>query len=475
MANQQGNMIPLTDETGQISMTWSRPTPLKDNQNGLFGPGIPVMPMQPLERPRIFQYTPGVNLYITPRTGFGLVSFSTLRNLAAACKEVRLNIELIKREVSSLNWEIVPTDKKDKTDYSKDIERIKEFLEKPDGHLDFDAWGHSALEEILVTDALSIYLDETGGDLNSMDLVDGTTIRPVLDYRGKVARPPVSYIQILYGMPAGYWGSDELIYKPMNTTVSSPYGTSPIEFILMAVNLALHRDVYHVGYFTEGNIPEALVGAPASWGQDQINTFQTYWDALLTGDVTQQRKMHLFPVDGGRGTIPVFEFHKDNVDMTAQDEWLMKIACWAFGNSPSEFGITNGGGLGGTGYAQAQENIQYRSMIGPVTSFLERIFTSVVRHPLHCPYLRFKWVGLEPTEDILKAAQADQINIQSGVYDASFVQDRDGIPPEHRPSSAPATNSSSDELDISSPEVGKVKKFFRSTQSHEKHDWQSYP
>jgi hypothetical protein len=149
------------------------------------------------------------------------------------------------------------------------------------------------------------------------------------------------------------------------------------------------------------------------------------------------------------------------------DEWLMKVACWAFGNSPQEFGLTTGAGLGGQGYADAMENVHYRSMIGPVTQYLSRILTKIIHTRLHKPYLKFQWVGLEPSEDSLKKAQVDQINIQLGIYDRGFVQERDGIPQEHRPSEIP-----NDLLIGPDPEDG-LEKFFR-LQRRET-GWENYP
>jgi hypothetical protein len=446
-------------------------------QSSIFGPGVPVMPVNPLDRPRTFQYKPGINLVIIPRYGYGLTDFGTLRNLAAACKEIRLNIELVKREVRSLEWKIVAQQENDKRDYSKDVDEVQAFLDEPDGNqMDFDSFINAALEEALVTDALTIYPSMSGGELASLDLVDGTTIRPVLDYRGKIAKPPMpGYMQVLYGMPAGSWTTDELIYRPINASVNSPYGTSPIEFIMLAVNLALRRETYHVGYYTEGNVPESIVGLPATWSQKQIDDWQQYWDALLSGNVKQQRKMHFFPRDGSGG-MPVYEFRRDNVDMTAQDEWLMKVACWAFGNSPQEFGLTSGAGLGGAGYAGAMADVHSRSMIGPVTQYLQRILTKIIHKQMRKPWLKFQWIGLDPTEDTLKQAQVDQINMDMGVYDVGYIQERDGIPQEHRPSGPPQAGTG-DMLDlpygsaegVPTLEDGSVAKFFR-----QQGDWENY-
>ena len=429
----KATQIDLTQKTPP----WTRPAPLP------FGPGQPVLPSQPEERPRVFEYAPGVNLQTIPRAGFGLMGFRQLRNLALACKEVRLNIELIKREVRALEWEIASED-----DTATD--EVDALLESPDGMHDFDAWVSALLEEMLVTDTLTIWPEMTvGGQLLALELIDGTTIRPLLDERGRVPLSPLpAYIQVLHGAPMSFYARDRLIYRPFNVAVSSPYGTSPIEFISLVVNLALRRDVYHVSYFTEGNVPEALVGAPAEWSQDQVQTWQDYWDAMVSGNIDALRKMHWVPVSGTSGNIPVYEFTKNDMDKTAVDEWLMRVACWAFGNSPSEFGITGGQGLGGAGFIQGMENVQYRSMLGPITQFVESLLTQIIQRKMGRPNVKFRFVGMDPQEDKLKQAQVDEVYLRNGVYTVQHVQDRLSIPPDVRGVglSPPATIPEGDEV-----------------------------
>lgn len=407
---------------------WTRPAAIQ-NDARLFGPGQPALPAAPEEHPRLFEYMPGVNLVTIPRMGFGLASFQALRNLAATCKEVRLNIELIKREIRALDWAVQPVNE------ALDIDPgpVTAALESPDGQHEFDPWLNMLLEEMLVTDAVTIYPAMTlGGQVEALDLIDGTTIRPLLTFRGRTPRPPSpAYLQILHGVTTGYWDSDKLIYRPFNTTIFSPYGTSPIEFIMMTVNLALRRDVHHVSYFTEGNVPEALVGAPSSWTQQQVETWQKYWDAMVQGNIAEMRKMHFVPLEGGRGSVPVYEFRKDDVNQTVQDEWLLKVACWAFGNSPAEFGLVTGSaGLGGAGYMEGQENIQYRSMIRPITQYLERLITGIIQRQMKQPLLKFIWTGLEPQGDKVQQAQVDQAYINARVYGPGYVRRRLGIKDE---------------------------------------------
>lgn len=422
---------------------WARPTPATMMPSqlgpaGQFGPGVPVLPLRPESAPRVFQYQPGVNLMMQPRQGFGLAPFASLRALAMASKEIRLNIEMLKREVRALAWDVVPLreDDPDKESYADDVDEVRTALASPDGYLDFDQWINQLLEELLVVDAVTIWPELTmGGQMEALEFVDGTTIRPLLDLRGRVPMRGPAYIQYLHGMPFSYFERDRLVYAPFNTTVYSPYGISPTEFVLLMVNLALRRDVSNVARFTEGNVPEALVGAPSTWTQTQVDGWQEYWDAMVAGNVAQQRRMHFVPLEGGRGSVPVYEFRANDVDKVTLDEWLMRVACWAFGNSPGEFGLTGGAGLGlgGKGFGEAQENIQYRTGLGPITQFVQSLLTRVIAKWYGMPHLKFVWVGLDPKEDELRQAQVDEIYLRRGVYGTDTVRMRLGMAPTGAP------------------------------------------
>lgn len=462
-------------DMSQQAANWTRPTPL----DGFMGPGKPTLPARPEEAPRIFQYRPGQNLVSIPRSGFGMVDFVTLRNLAATCKEVRLNVELIKRQVRGLHWEIVPVRERDKLadSYADEIDAIQEFLEEPDGYHDFDAWINQMMEELLVTDAVTLWPEMMlNGELESLEVIDGTTIRPLLDLRGRIPRPPIpAYVQMIHGVPLSYYERDRLLYEPLNASVASPYGTSPIEWMILAINLSLRREVNQVAEFTEGNVPEALVGAPASWNQSQVDNWQKYWDAMAAGNIKQLRRMHWIPMEGAASNIPVYQFRKDDITNTERDKWLMQVACWAFGNSPAEFGLAPGEGLGGKGYGQAMEGIQYRSMLWPVAEYIASLLTKVIQKRLGKNHLRFAWIGLEPVPDRLKQAQVDQLYINSGVYSVGHVQDRLNIPKEFRPDGPPAQSNLFGLVPTVNPvtlpsEVGS-QRFFRSQGQAE---WEDY-
>jgi hypothetical protein len=49
-----------------------------------------------------------------------------------------------------------------------------------------------------------------------------------------------------------------------------------VQQVLMTVNIGLRRQLWQLDYFTEGSIPDALIGVPQGWTPDQIKQFQDY-------------------------------------------------------------------------------------------------------------------------------------------------------------------------------------------------------
>ena len=409
---------------------------------GLFGPGAPIAPANGDGDPAVFEYTPGVNLQITPRMGFNaLLSFPALRAISQV-KEIRLNIELIKRQICGMEWEIVPSEVNAVTvgeeTYSRtvDTKSIAEFFERPNGVDEWDSWLKMALEDLLVIDALTLYPEfDRFGKMAELNIIDGATIRPLLDWRGRIPRPPMpAYTQVLHGTPTTWYAADRILYKPLNTKSITPYGETGAEWVLASVNAAIRKEASRNAYYTEGNIPGALVYL-GDITQEQVKIIDEYVNAVIQGDIARASKL-LFLPGGGSGTS-VFPFQQNNQDDTTLDTWLMQVACWAFGNSPAEFGLIPGSsGLGGSGYMQGAENSQFRSMIGPVSSYISGLMNRVIRDFMNRGDVKFQFKSVLPQTDKLQQAQVDQLYIGT-VYSADYVADRESIPQKYRVKSQP--------------------------------------
>ncbi len=79
---------------------------------------------------------------------------------------------------------------------------------------------------------------------------------------------------MLKGLPAVNYSARDIIYRPRNVRAHKVYGYSPVQQVLMTVNIALRRQLWQLDYFTEGSIPDALIGVPQGWTPEQIKQFQ---------------------------------------------------------------------------------------------------------------------------------------------------------------------------------------------------------
>jgi hypothetical protein len=416
---------------------------IKDQNAGQFGPGAPNLPQDPEQQPRQFAYTPGVNLTWTPRAGYGLMDYGTLRALSFASKEIRLNIQMVKRTVRGLGHEITQQ-KKTVESFGQayqatppNYDDVQAFWTTPDGFHDFDDWVDLILEDALTVGTAAIYKTPDPSLDRCAQPIDATTWRILTDMAGRVpAHPMPAFIQTTYGRPSFWCSRKHLTYSPLNPTINNPYGYSPEEFIIQSIVQGIKRDASRTGAFTEGNVPAAFVGLPTSWSPQQIKDFTDWFNALVTGDVNRMNKIMFIPHDG-QG-IPVSPFSAIDQNATGLDEWLLKNAAWTYGNSPAEFGLTSGQGLGGKGVMDAGENSQQRGSIAVYTRWISRIVESISRDYLDAPWVKSTWQGLAPTEDALKDAQVETTRINSGVWSVAFVQDKLGYDRKKYGQEAPA-------------------------------------
>ena len=139
-----------------------------------------------------------------------------------------------------------------------------------------------------------------------------------------------AYQQVLKGLPAIDYSVRDIVYRSRNVRAHRVYGYSPVQQVLMTVNIALRRQLWQLDYFSEGSIPDALIGVPAGWTPDQIRQFQDYWDTEFVGDLARRRRAKFVP---GESAVKVHQT-KEPEHKQDFDEWLARIICYAFSVPP---------------------------------------------------------------------------------------------------------------------------------------------
>jgi hypothetical protein len=415
-----------------------------------FGPGNPITPgaINPLREdgrpdPRRYEYQVAQNINVT-ETRF--VPFKTLRAAADQVDIMRRCIEVIKNKVSSLDWDIVlaqdASEKiiagsdKDHTramaeareKFNPEIDRIRTFWENPDraNGFTFVDWLMVALEEILVIDAWAVWPQKTvGGDLYGLQILDGSTIKPLLDDRGmRPMAPAPAYQQILYGFPRsefaansddpsadGDFTSDDLAYMVHNRRSISVYGFSPTERALPLADIYLRRQGWLRAEFTDGVTPELLFETDATWGTnpDLLRAYENILNDDLAGQTAQRKRSRLLPA----GIKPIQLDGYGEKFRDTFDNFLIASICGHYGVQPTEIGYDAKGGLGGKGFEEGKAGNAEAIGVAPLVNWLNKMMTQLSYAYLGMPReLEFKLMASRRLDNEESARKA-QIEVTS--------------------------------------------------------------
>jgi hypothetical protein len=376
--------------------------------------------------PMRYSFPYAINQTHTPRgENRSLTPFAQLRNLGEVCDLVRIAVEARKDQMTQLKWDFAPRErshakKMSDTDTAR-VKQLRDFFRKPDKIHGWNTWLRMLIEEVLIIDALSIYKRRTrGGKLYSLELIDGTTIKPLLSRRGFVPLPPsVAYRQIITGVPVagGDCTVEQLLYRPRTVRTWTPYGLSATESVMLTINTALNRQLFNLGYYSEGNVPEGLVSTPEGWSVDQIAQFQDYWDAMIAGNYKARQRLRFV---GPKMAESVYQFKKESFD-TKFDEFLLQVVCAAFNVQPQELGFTQ---QINKSQGEAQENVTYRRM-KPLANFIKDINDETLVDELDAADFECIFTGGE-SEDRKAQAEVDNIYVRIGKVSIDELRARDG-------------------------------------------------
>lgn len=483
--NQLGNGM-VSGRGAQAVM----PRPPGVFETGAFGPGTPLWPMTidfpdpetDTIEPRRTQYPVFWNFPVgTPGSeGLGkMAPFGVLRTLADEYNIARRCIEARKKEILGLAWDIVPTPQaaeamkgsiSAKTDWEKRKSQVMEFMMRPDRSPDspYDNWAEwmeVILEDRYVIDAVALYLHPPlggpgsgvmGSNIGSLDVIDGSTMRPLYDLRGGTP-PPSSpaFQQFLWGVPRTDYATpaegkdpdelngfvDAFKYRELKylTNVKrdwTPYGFSPVEQALLPIQIGLARQRGQLQWFTEGSVPYLYVvpGNELIQSPQQVRQLQNALNSIA-GDQAWKQKIIVLPP--GSDMKPI----KDPTLSDNSDEFFIGLTTMHFGMSPQDLGIIpklSGVLSAGSGRALANANNQNSQdhWLEPETNALAIFHNWIIQGVLKQVDMMFSWTGLDAPQDESQLAQdaigkvnAHLISIDEGrtelglePYDADWSQ-----------------------------------------------------
>jgi hypothetical protein len=434
LANLQAAVAPLLyGANGQPVQSGGVTDPFHGREPG---PGTPLSPRYDEAPPRSWFPWAGYNLAYIPRSEFkNLTPYTMLRNLADLCDVVAACINDVKQQILGLTVEFKAKDKTSQTQASE-IEAVKDFFRWPDGENDFSTWLSMMLDEVLVTDALSYYRHRTvAGDPFALRMLDGATIKPLVDYLGMAPAPPApAYQQIVMGAVESEFtrpwrtsdrrapdGSQkhELVYAPFSKKTTGPYGQSPVERVLMTVNLILRRQQHYLSFYTEGNIPDAFWKCPDTWTAEQIGTAQQIFDEMLVGNAAVRSRMKLMP--GGEGT-GLENPRGDDKFSREYEELLYAVVSYHFNVSSQPYRQ-----MMNRATAEQADVAETDSGLKPLTKRIKMRLDTEIEHFLGYAGVEATWSDAKGEDEKLKL-EKNLGYYNAGVYTRAEVRESEGKP-----------------------------------------------
>ena len=429
------------------------PLPRDSNiANVPFSPGVPLIPgaINPLQDrgrpdPRRYEFLVAQNINITETR---LVPFKTLRSAADQIDILRRCVEVLKSKIVGLEWDIVISESasekiisesggnhlqamaKAREKYSPEIDRLVDFWQMPDVQegLTFTDWIKLCLEEILVLDAWAIWPQKTvGGDLLGFKVLDGSTIKPLINDTGFRPTPDQgpAYQQILYGFPRTEFGitddspeadgeftSDQLIYNIMNRRTWTVYGYSPVERSLMIADIYLRRQQWIRAEYTDGVVPELIFETDATFGNNPelLRAYENILNDDLAGQTEQRKRARIMPA--GLKAVQLSGYAEKFSDVF--DHYLVTSICGHFGVLPTEIGFSSKGGMGSSGHQESEAQAGQQLGLEPLSDWVAKVLTNLSYSYLGMPReLEFKFMT-SSREDTETQSKRDDMEVRNG-------------------------------------------------------------
>ena len=391
-----------------------------------------------------------------------LVPFKTLRVAADQIDILRRCIEVRKAKITGLDWDIVLSSSATerivaesggnhlramndaRTKFAPEIARLRAFWETPDpaNGLTFVDWLSMAIEELDVLDALAIWPQiKANGDIRGLQILDGSTIKPLLDDRGMRPDPSVgpAFQQILFGFPRsefhapvddesadGEFSSDELAYLIRNRRANSIWGYSPVERALPMADIYLRRQQWIKGEFTDGVMPKSWLELPesANLTPEQIRYYENIYNDELSGQTEQRNRMRML-LPGG---VLKFEEGYSEKFNDRLDDYLITSITGHFGVLPTELGFSSKGGLGASGHQQGEAEAAEAIGITPTAKWLSQQLSALSYRWLGMPReLEFRLSSSDANDDEA-SAKRDDLKKRSAGLTVNEWRDNNGLP-----------------------------------------------
>ena len=279
----------------------------------------------------------------------------------------RRAINVIKRQVSSLDWIVIPKEGVTKDQTVTDHIRIaKNILNKPNNADSFRTLWEMVVEDILSLDAGSLEKRPSGDPERPLFLwaVDGASVQIYPEWSGQPTEPR-------YAQNPGYGGNtplfvdlmdSELIYIRANPRTNSPYGIAPLEIVWKILDY-LTKAMNFAGKTAGNALAKKMINLGPSADPDLVKQVEAYLRTMIAGSGKT-------PVIGGLENAGAFDIGApDDAGLyLAWQHFLIVLIAVSFDVSPRRLGE---GQNSNRSTAESEDTNDMDAAIRPLAKLLE--------------------------------------------------------------------------------------------------------
>ncbi len=396
----------------------------KPDFGGVFPAAAPFPNNEPeRKQPRAYTVRSAQNMVLAPRQEMpNLTPFDILDFVARSTDVIQIAENILLNQISGRRWDILPADPEDKSDYKKEEKILKDFFKKPDKERTYSQWIRKALKNMTRYDAFTLYKRKNKkGGLYGLNIIDGSTIKIVVDSNGNKPTPPYpAFQQIIYGTVRGSWSLEELVYAPMSEELKGNYGVGPVERIIQATMKYLRKQNFDYAYYKEGAYPDGGLYAlrpndQSQWTADDIIKFNAFWMEDMAA--YENRQSLKFVPDGQLHRTKEYKWD------TLQEEWFGRLVCASMGIDFQTFNKQVNRST-----AEVDDRKQTDVGLKPYIRHLEEILTEIIQVDFGFETLAFKIID-EKLEDQQAKVNKNDNYLKNGIYNRNEIRREEGKEP----------------------------------------------
>jgi len=334
-------------------------------------------------------------------------------------------VQMVKRTVKNnvmiTDWDVIAPDEEDETDYSEDIEQVKQILNFPNRNGDTFAtlWG-MFLDDVMDLDAGVIWKGRNAfGNIAELFAHEGSKFLISMDKYGILEK----YYQYSYQAPMQApkpFEPRDLVYGKIGVNTDKyPYGWSPLQSIQQIVELMIQSDRFNKEFFQNNAIPDGVVNIQME--EQALQRFRNDW---MNKNKGKAHKLAFVNAPELKFT-PMGLTNKDMQWLDGQ-KWYFHIVFGAYGLSPAEVGFYDDVNRASQ---EGQERVSVKNAIRPyLTLIQDKINREIIPEIIGHDKIKFEWFPQDDQAEKLEHEQ-DMAKLNASVITINELRNKEGLDP----------------------------------------------